>query len=196
MVEGSAPARVRCHAVGSCARFRSRLKAMMHGLMSAPCVYSNPQERDLNQDNISVALAELKETLLGNHRIVCNLSASGLTLDCVSILPAQLKPLKHVYALDLSLNHIRATWQQLPVLKSFLDDNVVQYLDLSMNYLPLCRDFARRHRYFRKLQKFWQEVESWFRRKSTDWEQRTRSLDKSWQKVQARGLWICIRAVG
>ncbi|KAL3154952.1 hypothetical protein ABBQ38_011481 [Trebouxia sp. C0009 RCD-2024] len=110
---------------------------MMHGLMSAPFVYSNPQERYLNQDNISVVLAELKETLLGDNRIVCNLSASGLTLDCVSILPAQLKPLKHVYALDLSLNRIRATWQQLlPVVKSFLDGKVVQYLDLSMNYLP------------------------------------------------------------
>ena len=56
-----------------------------------------------------VALAELKETLLGNNWIVCNLSASGLTLDCVSILPAQLKPLKHVYALDLSLNRIRSS---------------------------------------------------------------------------------------
>ncbi len=105
--------------------------------MSALFVYSNPQERHLNRDNISVALAELKETLLFDNRIVCNLSASGLTLDCLSVLPAQLKPLKHVYALDLSLNRIRATWQELlPVVKSFLDGDVVQYLDLSMNYLP------------------------------------------------------------
>ena len=110
---------------------------MMHELMSAPFIYSNPQERYLNRDNICVALAELTDTLLGNNRIVCNLSASGLTLDCVIDLPAQLKPLKHVYALDLSLNRIQATWQQLlPVVKSFLDDNVVQYLDLGMNYLP------------------------------------------------------------
>lgn len=68
---------------------------------------------------------------------MCNLSASGLTLDCVSVLPAQLKLLKYVYALDLSLKRIQATWQQLlPVVTSFLDGNVVQYLDLSMNPLP------------------------------------------------------------
>ena len=38
----------------------------MHGLMCVPSVYSNPQERHINQDTISdsVALAELKETLL------------------------------------------------------------------------------------------------------------------------------------
>jgi len=89
--------------------------------MSALFVYSNPQERHLNRDNISVALAELKETLLFDNRIVCNLSASGLTLDCLSVLPAQLKPLKQ---------------ELLPVVKSFLDGDVVQYLDLSMNYLP------------------------------------------------------------
>ena len=111
--------------------------ATMRGLMSAPFVYSNPQERHLNRDNIYVALDELQNILFLNDRIVCNLSASGLTLDCVTILLAQLKPLKHVYALDLSLNRIRATWQELlPVVKSFLNDNVVQYLDLSMNYLP------------------------------------------------------------
>ena len=38
----------------------------MHGLMCVPSVYFNPQERHINQDTISdsVALAELKETLL------------------------------------------------------------------------------------------------------------------------------------
>ncbi len=113
-----------------------QLTAMMHELMGL-FVYSNPQERHLNRGNISVALAELKETLLLDNRIVCDLSASGLTLDCVSVLPAQLKPLEHVYALDLSLNRIRATWQELlPVVQSFLDGDVVQYLDLGMNYLP------------------------------------------------------------
>ena len=81
--------------------------------MSAPYVYSNPEERYLDRGNISVALAELKKTMLCDNRIVCNLSASGLTLDCVSVLPAQLKPLKYVYALDLSSNRIRATWPQL-----------------------------------------------------------------------------------
>lgn len=91
----------------------------------------------MNRDNISVALAELKETLLLDNRIVCDLSASGLTLDCVSALPAHLKPLEHVYALDLSLNRIRATWQELlPVVQSFLDGDVVQHLDLGTNYLP------------------------------------------------------------
>ncbi len=91
----------------------------------------------MNRDNISVALAELKETLLLSNPIVCNLSASGLTLDCMPVLIAELEPLKQVFALDLLLNRIRATWQELlPVVESFLNGNVVQYLDLSMNYLP------------------------------------------------------------
>lgn len=109
---------------------------MMHELMGL-FVYSNPQERHLNLSNISVALAELRDSLLLDNPIVCDLSASGLTLDCVTVLPAQLKPLEHVYALELSLNRIRATWQELlPVVQSFLDGDVVQYLDLGMNYLP------------------------------------------------------------
>ena len=42
-----------------------------------------------------------------------------------------------MYALDLSVNRIRATWQELlPIVKSFLDGEVVLYLDLSTNYLP------------------------------------------------------------
>ncbi|DBA73832.1 TPA: hypothetical protein ACH3X2_009582 [Trebouxia sp. C0005] len=53
------------------------------------------------------------------------------------VLIAELKPLTQVFALDLSLNQIRANWQDfLPVVKSFLNGNVVQYLDLSMNCLP------------------------------------------------------------
>lgn len=74
-------------------------------------MYLNPQERFLNLDKISVALTELKETVLFSNRIVCNLSASGVTLECVSVLPDLLRPLAHLYALDLSLNHMRATWQ-------------------------------------------------------------------------------------
>ena len=49
---------------------------MMHELM-ALFVYSSPQERYLNHGNIFVALAELKESLLLDNPIVCNLSASG-----------------------------------------------------------------------------------------------------------------------
>ena len=88
--------------------------------MSVPFVYANPQERFLNVDNIHGALTELRETLLFSNLFVCNLSASGLTLECVSVLPALLKPLAHVYALDLSLNQIRSTWQVVTLLASFV----------------------------------------------------------------------------
>ena len=105
--------------------------------MSRTFVYSNPQERKLTRENIHLVLAELQEIFLVAERLVCNLSASGLTLDCVPILPAHLKFVKPVYALDLSLIQIGANWQELmPVVKSFLDDNTVQYLDLDINCLP------------------------------------------------------------
>lgn len=99
--------------------------------MSANFVYSNSQERNWHRHNVYVALSELKQLLPLSNRVVCKLSASGLTLDCASVLLAELKPLERVYALDLSLNHIRATWQELlPVVKT------VRHLDLSINYLP------------------------------------------------------------
>ena len=42
-----------------------------------------------------------------------------------------------VYALDLSLNRIKADWEELlPIVRDFLGTKTVEYLDLSLNYLP------------------------------------------------------------
>lgn len=106
----------------------------------APSVYANPQDRHLDSKNISVALDELNKELRVGGRVTCNLSSSGLTLDCVRGLPAQLRSLSvdtRVYALDLSLNRITAGWAELlPIVEDFLSANTVEYLDLSLNFLP------------------------------------------------------------
>ena len=49
----------------------------------ATSVYANPQERHLDSKNISVALDELERVLQFGGRVTCNLSSSGLALDCV-----------------------------------------------------------------------------------------------------------------
>lgn len=76
---------------------------------------------------ISVALAELSRKLLFSDRIISNLSASRLTLGCMSDLPVHLKSLKGVYAHDLSLNCIHANWEEItPRIKELLHGNIVQ----------------------------------------------------------------------
>ncbi|KAA6427624.1 MAG: hypothetical protein FRX49_02287 [Trebouxia sp. A1-2] len=106
----------------------------------ATSVYANPQERHLDSKNISIALDELKRELRFGGRVTCNLSSSGLTLDCVRGLPDQLRSLSanvRLYALDLSLNRITANWEELlPIVRDFLGTKTVEYLDLSLNYLP------------------------------------------------------------
>ena len=106
----------------------------------ATSVYANPQARHLNSENMSLALEELNRELRFGGRVTCNLSSSGLTLDCVRGLPDQLRSLSadtRVYDLDLSLNRITAGWKELlPVVRDFLSTKTVEYLDLSLNYLP------------------------------------------------------------
>lgn len=106
----------------------------------APFVYANPQERHLDSSNITVALDELKGELRFGGPVTCNMSSSGLTLDCVRALPNQLRSLSaygRVYALDLSLNRIQADWNDLlPIVQDFLENKTVEYLDLSLNHLP------------------------------------------------------------
>ena len=96
----------------------------------APSVYANPQDRHLDSKNISVALDELNKELRFGGRVTCNLSSSGLTLDCVRGLPAQLRSLSadtRVYALDLSLNRITAGWAELlPIVRDFLSTKTVE----------------------------------------------------------------------
>ncbi|KAL3139902.1 hypothetical protein ABBQ38_004194 [Trebouxia sp. C0009 RCD-2024] len=102
----------------------------------APSVYANPQDRHLHSKNISVALDALNKELRFGGRVTCNLSSSGLTLDCVRGLRS-LSADTRVYALDLSLNRIKAGWAELlPIVEDFLSANTVEYLDLSLNYLP------------------------------------------------------------
>lgn len=106
----------------------------------ATSVYANSQERHLDSKNISESLNELYRELRFGGRVTCNLSMSGLTLDCVRRLPDQLRSLSpdiRVYALDLSLNRIRSGWEELlPIVQDFLSTETVEYLDLSLNYLP------------------------------------------------------------
>ena len=116
-----------------------KAECLVHSSM-ATSVYYNPQERFLDSKNIPVALDELKRELKFGGRVTCNLSSSGLTLECVRSLPDHLRSLSddiRVYALDLSLNRIRADWEELlPVVRDFLGTKTVEYLDLSLNYLP------------------------------------------------------------
>ena len=62
-----------------------------------------------------------------------------MTLEVLETLPSKLASTcgSKVVALDLSFNRIRCnSWEEIkPVLDQLLGDGVVQYLDLSNNYL-------------------------------------------------------------
>ena len=67
------------------------------------------------------------------------MSTSGLTLELARELLQHLKQRKRLYALDLSSNYITATqWQDVyDLAATFLsNDDLVQFLDLGLNYLP------------------------------------------------------------
>lgn len=104
-----------------------------------PIMYANPQERLLDEKTLPVVVQELKQraTLgLASDSIVCDLSSSGLTLDAAFQLAELLQARTGLFALDLSLNRIKAdSWGDVCRLaRKFL--HAVEFLDLSLNYLP------------------------------------------------------------
>ena len=118
----------------------------MAGRYGRPFVYANPQQRFLRDSpTLTVALKELSRILHYSDLIVCNLSCSGLTLELARELPQYLQQLKRLYALDLSSNYITTTqWQDVYDLAAtfLLNDNLVQFLDLGLNYLPLLQSLV------------------------------------------------------
>ena len=73
-------------------------------------------------------------------QVMVNLSDNDLTLTYVRELAELLDKDKHVQgilALDLSLNRIQASWEEIaPVIATLLKKQLVQNLNLSLNYLP------------------------------------------------------------
>lgn len=112
-----------------------------------PIMYTNPQERLLDEKTLPVVVQELKQraTLgLASSSIVCDLSSSsGLTLDAALQLAELLQARNGLFALDLSLNRIKAdSWGDVCRLaRRFVD--AVEYLDLSLNYLHHCSRFKK-----------------------------------------------------
>ncbi|DBA89733.1 TPA: hypothetical protein ACH3X2_004614 [Trebouxia sp. C0005] len=104
-----------------------------------PIMYANPQERLLDEKTLPVVVQELKQRAalgLDSDSIVCDPSSSGLTLEVALQLAELLQPRTGLFALDLSLNRINVnSWDDVCRLaRGFLD--AVEYLDLSLNYLP------------------------------------------------------------
>ena len=84
---------------------------------------------------------ELSAVIHYSSLIVCDLSGSGVTFEVARELPQHLRQLKKLYALDLSLNFIKAThWQIVYDLAAtiLLDDDLTQYLDLGIIFFHLC----------------------------------------------------------
>lgn len=72
--------------------------------------------------------------------VLVNLSDNDLTLTSVRELVELLdinKDIHGILALDLSLNRVQASWEEIvPLIATLLKNPLVQYLNLSLNYLP------------------------------------------------------------
>lgn len=72
--------------------------------------------------------------------VLVNLSDNDLTLTTVRELVESLEKTKDIHgllALDLSLNRVQASWEEIvPLIATLLKKPLVQYLNLSLNYLP------------------------------------------------------------
>ena len=81
--------------------------------------------------NVTVLSQTHKELLI-------DLSGLNLCFDHLSRVTKYVKESgTRVFALDMSMNRIQTDWTSLtPVLNTLLGEQLVQYLDLGMNYLP------------------------------------------------------------
>ena len=105
-------------------------------------VRNNPRTRYLPTTGLSELATDIAKLCLTYRpcEVMVNLSDNDLTLtsvrDLIQLLQ-QDKRIQGIVALDLSLNRIQATWEEIaPVIATLLKKSLVQNLNLSLNYLP------------------------------------------------------------
>ena len=115
----------------------------MHDLI----ISNDVHKRVLSNDTLGELVEEVvtQVTRSGPDRIVVNLSSNDLTLPVLWKLVDLLRSHnsgRTILALDVSLNRIQASWEEIsPLIAALLKEShnspkIVCYLNLSLNYLP------------------------------------------------------------
>ena len=103
-------------------------------------LYAHNRDDVLNEQGVRTVLRELSRIATRHNSLVCNLSEGGMTFEVLKRLPSELASVcnNQIVALDLSFNSVVChSWKELePVLDQLLGKRVVEYLDISNNYLP------------------------------------------------------------
>lgn len=121
-------------------------------------IYANNKDHALDQNGVSRVLQELSRVARRHDFLVCNLSEGKMTLEVLATLPSRLERVcgSQIVALDLSFNRILCnSWEEIePVLDQLLGKRIVQYLDLSNNYLPALETLQQDKRLSEKVKNF------------------------------------------
>ena len=118
---------------------------------------NDPRERYLADTGLSKLVSEICSLLdkYGPDRVVVNLSENDLTFSSVRELVDLLskrEPATRLLAVDLSLNRMQASWKEMSVVTAaLLEQQLVQYLNLSLNYLPALETLSQDSEIERKL---------------------------------------------
>ena len=110
-------------------------------------ISNDVHKRILSNDTLVELVEEVAGQTLrsGPERVVVNLSNNDLTLPILRKLVELLRShdsCRKILALDVSLNRIQASWEEISPLiaallkKSHNSPKVVRYFNLSLNYLP------------------------------------------------------------
>ncbi len=121
-------------------------------------VYAHNRDYVLDDNGVKTVLKELSRLAQRHDSLVCNLSEGNMTLEILGTLPTKLASTcgRKIVALDLSFNRILCkSWEEIePVLDQLLGKCVVQYLDLSNNYLPALETLKQNKRLSEKFKNF------------------------------------------
>ena len=105
-------------------------------------IRNNPRTRYLPTSGLSELAKDIAHLCLTYRpaQVMANLSDNDLTLTPVRELAELLgkdKQIQGLLALDLALNQIEASWEEIaPVIATLLKEPLVQNLRLSLNFLP------------------------------------------------------------
>ena len=103
-----------------------------------PFVVKGDTRRFMTEIRLDSLLRKVTVLSQTHKDIVVDLSGLNLRFDHLSRVTKYFRDTRtRVFALDMSMNRIQADWTSLtPILHTLFGEQLVQYLDLGMNYLP------------------------------------------------------------
>ena len=103
-----------------------------------PYVVKGDPRRFMTETHLDSLLRKVTVLSQTHKEILVDLSGLNLRFDHLSRVTKYMKDTRtRVFALDMSVNRTQTGWTSLtPILNTLLGEQLVQYLDLGINYLP------------------------------------------------------------